>query len=109
MPTVWTQLAKFGEIHKNEKRVIVCTLQESSDGAKTNRYFSFYEHYLGKDGKLYPRSEKNRNEKYPEKIISFTLPFTKEILVELVEIIDKMSNYTKPAPKPVPLQDDFMR
>lgn len=109
MPIVWKQLAYFGEIHKNDKRVIVATLQESTGDGKTNRYFSFYEHYMGKDGKLYPRSKKNINAKYPEEIISFTLPFTKEILVELVEIIDKMSDYTKPAPKPVPLEDDFMR
>lgn len=109
MPITFKELAYFGEIHKNDKRVIVCTLQESTDGTKTNRYFSFYEHYMGSDGKLYPRSKKNVNQKYPEAIISFTLPFTKDILVELVEIIDKMSNYTKPAPKPVPLDDDFMR
>jgi hypothetical protein len=100
------KLKDFGTIHRNDKRIIVVSLTRSTskdkDGEdKETIYFSFHEHYKDNEGKLLPRRTKpNPNSKFEEKVISFTLPFTKETTSELYEVANSMKNYMADRAKP---------
>jgi hypothetical protein len=97
--TTYKQLKKFGEIHYNEKRVVVVTLQESTTDDKVRRYLSFHEHWWNaEEKKLMPRK---RDSGGLDKVISFTLPWKKEVIAELADVIDKMAEYTNAPAKPV--------
>jgi hypothetical protein len=91
------KLKDFGTIHRNEKRIIVASLQETQvrekGVEKTNLYFSFHEHFKAEDGTLIPRRLNNPNAKFPEKIISFTLPFTETTANELKTVVSNIEKY----------------
>ena len=101
MNTTYETLAEFGKIHKNDKRIIVVALKESTTDGKSNRYLSFHEHYLKDDGKLAPCG---KNNKFP--IISFTLPWRKEAMAELKDIVNGISEYLTAPAKPVDKEED---
>lgn len=102
MNTTYETLAEFGAIHKNDKRIIVVALKESTTDGKSNRYLSFHEHYLKEDGKLAPCG---KNSKFP--IISFTLPWRKEVMAELRDAVNGISEYITTPAQPVEKEDCF--
>jgi hypothetical protein len=101
--TTYRQLKHFGEIHYNDKRVVVVTLQEATSDDKVRRYLSFHEHFWNaEEKKLFPRK---RDGGGFDKVISFTLPWKKEVVAELAGVIDKIASYTNAPAKPAQDED----
>ena len=102
--TIYKKLADFGKIHYNDKRIVVVTLQESSDGEKVRRYLSFHEHYWNAEkGILYPRSTKKES---LDRVISFTLPWKQEVAMELLAVAEHIAEYGGSPAQPVNTEKD---
>lgn len=101
---IYKKLADFGKIHYNDKRVVVVTLQEATDGEKVRRYLSFHEHWWNaEEQKLLPRSTKKES---LDKVISFTLPWKKEVAMELLAVAEHIAEYGGQPAQPVSTEAD---
>lgn len=98
------KIKEFGQIHKNQKRIVIVTLQESrveeNGEEKVNTYISFHEHYMTDEGKLLPRKVDNPKAKYKEKVISFNLPFTRDLADEFAAVAKDILAYISKKPEP---------
>ena len=93
-------IKEFGQLHKNDKRIIRCMLQQRTSDEGIRLYLQFHEHFLNNEGKLIPRKKVNPNAKFKEEIVSFTLPFNPIIAKELEDIAKKMKDYSDSTPQP---------
>ena len=102
--TTYKKLADFGKIHYNDKRIVVVTLQESTNGDTVRRYLSFHEHWWNaEENKLLPRSTKRET---LDKVISFTLPWKKDVAMELLAVAEKVAEYGNKPAQPVGGEED---
>jgi len=106
MPT-FKKIADFGVLHKNQKRIIVVTLQEVTGDDNTRRYISFHEHFLNDKGELIPRRITDPSTgKYKEIIVSFSLPYTESLAKELAEVSHSIADFLSDTPQPANLEGE---